>query len=95
MKKKLSKGMMHPMLLDYLLRFGTEWRTQEETKMFRVEMWVRIKYDTNDNPFWQALEFGFIERRENRVIIDDPLDLHYRTDLYRLTPKGMRRIARG
>lgn len=95
MKKKLSKGMMHPMLLDYLLRFGTEWRTQEETKLFRVETWLRIKYDTNDNPFWQALEFGFIERREKRERLSRALDLYYDTDLYRLTPKGMRRIARG
>lgn len=95
MKKRLNKGMMHPMLLDYLLRFGTEWRTREETKEFRAKTWESIIYDTYSNPFYQALVFGFIERRENRVRLSRALDLYYDTDLYRLTPKGMRRIARG
>ena len=92
MKKKLSKGMMHPMLLDYLLRFGTNWVSFKATYEFRVEWYEKAP---SDYLFWQTREFGFIERREKRERLSRALHLYYDTDLYRLTPKGMRRIARG
>lgn len=90
MKKKLSKGMMHPMLLDYLLRFGTNWVSFKATYEFRVEWYEKAP---SDYLFWQTREFGFIETRKEYN--SNLRSLGLLSDEIRLTPKGLRRIARG
>lgn len=104
MKKKLSKGMMQPMLLDYLFTFGTSWQDYYDVLDFR------IRYANDDlqkhllevmghelyskrSVFRQALAFGYIEARDHLLNKCPPSSLT--VTQYRLSQKGMRRIARG
>lgn len=95
MKKKLSKGIIHPMLLDYLITFGTEWRPHEEVFQFRMKQAENMAWQ-GKSPFRQAMDFGYIETKTVLVGIVGIVGNHHVHHYYvRLTPKGLRRIARG
>lgn len=105
MKKKLSKGIMHPMLLDYLLTFGTSWQDEFDIFDFRIRhakdalqasLLRGLGYEvySKRSAFMQAIDFGFIEHRMYPLIPQTNRE-YLKVNQYRLSQKGLRRIARG